>query len=323
MTSRPPLYLSGETIRRLALPPGRLVAALGEAFRLRAADEPRVEPKHALPIAPGHFFQTMAAASATLGHAAVKWVGVSAGNAAAGLPTVQATLILSDFETGAPVAILDGRLLTILRTAALSALAASFLARPDARRIGFVGCGEQAHGHLAAFADAMPDLASALCLSRTPASAERLASAAYAHGLDARVATDPAEVLDCDIVVTSIGAGPGHRPFLDAAAIRPDAFVAAVDLGAAFRPETFGAFAFVATDDRRGAEEPSTRARIAFPGRFDADLAELCGPGGAAPARRFGRSLFVFPGNSLADLAAAIVLVEAARETGAGFALPA
>ncbi len=322
MSPRPVLYLSGETIRRLPVSPGRLRAALAEAFRLRAADEPRVEPKRPIPLGPGHFFQTMVAASGSLGYAAVKWVGVAAANAGHGLATVQATLILSDLATGAPVAILDGESVTVLRTAALSTLAASFLARPDARSIGFVGCGEQARGHLDAFVDLMPGLATAVCLSRDLATAERFAAGAAERRLAARATTDPAAILGCDIVVTSVRAGPDLSPFLDAGALRPGAFVTAVDLGASWRPDTLAAFDLAATDDRRSTDDPSTRSRIPYPGRFDADLAELCSRAVSVRASPDRRSLFVFPGNALADLAAAIVFVEAARETGAGFALP-
>ena len=306
--------LSNEAIAALAIPPSRLRQALAEAFRLHAAGEPQVNPKQMLPIEPGHFFQSLSAASATMGFAAHKWVGVVAANGGRGLPTVNSLVTLSDFATGVPAAILGGNAVTVLRTAAMSGLAASHLARPDSRTIGFVGCGQQAHGHLDALADVLPGLSEAVCISANGRSAETLADTARSRGLQARAVRDPNDALACDVVVTSVQAGPGAAPFLDATRLRPGTFVAAVDLGAPWHPETLRVFDIAATDDRAQAETPSTRARLAFQDPFGVDLADLCAgrhPGRTAPEQR---ALFLFPGFALADLAVAAAIWRAARQ---------
>lgn len=83
-------------------------------------------------------------------HAAgIKSVNVHPGNAAHGLPTVMAIIILTDPETGFPLAILDGTYLTAMRTGAAGAVAAKYLSRQDAEAAGFVGCGVQARTQLA------------------------------------------------------------------------------------------------------------------------------------------------------------------------------
>ena len=74
----------------------------------------------------------------------VKLVTVFPGNAALGKPAVHATYTLFDAATGMPVAVLDGTELTRRRTAAASALAARYLARPDSRRLLMVGTGSLA-----------------------------------------------------------------------------------------------------------------------------------------------------------------------------------
>ena len=296
--------------------------ALAAAFRLHAAGRTQVNPKQMLAIGPGHFFQTMAAAAPDLGYAANKWVGVVAANAARSEPTVNALVMLSEIATGVPVALIDGTALTILRTAAMSGLAAQHLARPDSRSIGFVGCGAQAHGHLMAFLALLPGLETAVCVSRGGASAERLAQAARFRGLSARVPSDPTSVLACDIVVTSVQQAPGVAPILDPAQLQPGSFVAAVDLGAPWLIERVRALDIVATDDRVQANEPSTRARLRYDGAFDADLGELVA--GLSPGRTDAdqRAMFLFPGFALADLAVAVALFEAARRLGCGTALP-
>jgi ornithine cyclodeaminase/alanine dehydrogenase-like protein (mu-crystallin family) len=77
-----------------------------------------------------------------------KIVSVFRGNAARGLPTVTSIYVLSDYETGAPLAIMDGGYLTAIRTAAGSAVATRALARPDAASLGVFGTGVQARFHV-------------------------------------------------------------------------------------------------------------------------------------------------------------------------------
>src|SRR5258707_9406373 len=69
-------------------------------------------------------------------------------NAERGIPTHMATIFLIDPQTGTPLAIMDGRLITEMRTAAVSAVATKLLAAPDARILGILGSGVQARSHL-------------------------------------------------------------------------------------------------------------------------------------------------------------------------------
>ena len=71
-------------------------------------------------------------------------------NAERGIPTHMATIFLVDPRTGTPLAIMDGRLITEMRTAAVSAAATKLLAAPDARILGILGSGVQARSHLEA-----------------------------------------------------------------------------------------------------------------------------------------------------------------------------
>jgi ornithine cyclodeaminase/alanine dehydrogenase-like protein (mu-crystallin family) len=77
-----------------------------------------------------------------------KIVSVFRGNAARGLPTVTSTYILSDYNTGQPLALMDGGYLTAIRTAAGSAVATRALAAPGARTLGVFGTGVQARFHV-------------------------------------------------------------------------------------------------------------------------------------------------------------------------------
>jgi len=98
------------------------------------------------------FFGVMPAYVPAPGALGAKLVTVFHDNAAAGLPTHLATVLLLDHATGALVAILDGRYITEARTAAVSAVSTALLARGDAATLAIVGTGVQARSHLDAIA---------------------------------------------------------------------------------------------------------------------------------------------------------------------------
>jgi alanine dehydrogenase len=81
---------------------------------------------------------------------AVKLVSVAEGNAARGLPSHLGVVVLIDPSTGEVLALMDARLITEMRTAAVSAAAADALAKRDARVLALLGSGIQARGHLEA-----------------------------------------------------------------------------------------------------------------------------------------------------------------------------
>jgi ornithine cyclodeaminase/alanine dehydrogenase-like protein (mu-crystallin family) len=85
-----------------------------------------------------------------------KIVSVFRGNVARGLPTVTSVYVLSEYDTGAPLAIMDGSYLTAVRTAAGSAVATRALARPDAASLGVFGTGVQARFHVLAIQQVRP-----------------------------------------------------------------------------------------------------------------------------------------------------------------------
>ena len=86
----------------------------------------------------------------------VKVVSVFPGNGDRDLPAIMGQYLLLDGETGAPRALLDGQALTVRRTAAASALAAGYLARPDAARLLMVGTGALAPHLIQAHAAVRP-----------------------------------------------------------------------------------------------------------------------------------------------------------------------
>src|SRR5207249_450691 len=82
----------------------------------------------------------------------IKWVGSVPANHARALPQTSALVVLNDPETGFPVAVLDGTWITAMRTGAVSAITAKYLAPPRAEVLGLVGCGVQQRTQLLALA---------------------------------------------------------------------------------------------------------------------------------------------------------------------------
>ncbi len=135
------------------------------------------------------------------------------------LPTHMAMVILFDPETGEPLAVMDGRLITEMRTAAVSAAVTDALAAPESRVLALLGSGVQAQAHLEALRLVRP-FDEVRVWSRNPEHARRFAAEHGATALDAESA-----VRGADVVVTATSA---HEPVLRGAWLKPGAHVNAV-----------------------------------------------------------------------------------------------
>jgi ornithine cyclodeaminase/alanine dehydrogenase-like protein (mu-crystallin family) len=141
-----------------------------------------------------------------------------------GLPTIQGAILLCDGETGSILAVMDSIEMTLRRTAAATALAARYLARPDSRTIMICGCGAQGEAQLDALRSVLP-LERLLAWDRDPERSNALADAARETGMEAEAVDELREARASDIIVTCTTA---REPFLRAELVMPGAFVAAV-----------------------------------------------------------------------------------------------
>jgi alanine dehydrogenase len=143
-----------------------------------------------------------------------------------GLPTIQGVLVLFDAVNGRPLAVMDSMAITTRRTAAASAVAANLLARREAHTATFIGCGVQAHAHVAAISAVRKlERAFAFDLDREKAIAFTNEMQTV-HAFEILVATDLGQATRAsDIVVTTTSAGSA---FLGRAYLSSGAFVAAV-----------------------------------------------------------------------------------------------
>jgi ornithine cyclodeaminase/alanine dehydrogenase-like protein (mu-crystallin family) len=123
------------------------------------------------------------------GFLGIKTINIFPGNSARGLPGLHATYVLYDARTGVPLAMMDGNEITARRTAAASALGASFLARKDARRLLVLGTGRIARMLPAAHAS-VRSIDEVTVWNHRPEGAEALAAQLRAEGWNAQAAAD-------------------------------------------------------------------------------------------------------------------------------------
>lgn len=131
---------------------GEVVTAVEEIFKAYGRGDVRMPCKIYLDVSGGDF---RAMPASVPGLAGIKWVNVHVGNAALGIPTVMAMILINDPRTGQPLALLDGTWITQARTGAAAAVATKHLARPDSETIGMIGCGGQSETMLRAIASVM------------------------------------------------------------------------------------------------------------------------------------------------------------------------
>ena len=156
--------------------------------------------------------------------AIAKLITWTPGNAGTGLPTIQGDVVVFDITTGERRLILDGPTVTARRTAAVSLVAAQYLALPREGPMLIVGAGVQGRAHLDAFVEEF-SVTDVVIASRSRASAEALCRYAHGLGIRARTTTCPNEELSrCSIVVTST---PTNAVVLDAPVL-DGTFIAAV-----------------------------------------------------------------------------------------------
>jgi thiomorpholine-carboxylate dehydrogenase len=223
-------------------------------------------------------------------------------NAARGIPTHMATIFLVDPETGTPLAVMDGTLITEMRTAAVSAAATKLLAPPDAKVLAILGSGVQARSHVEALR-LVRRFEEIRVWSPNAEHAQQFAAQVNARPMPAEEA-----VRDADVVVTATSS---KMSILRGAWLKPGAHVNAVG---ACRPdwrelddETMANVVFV--DSREGAMKESGDV-ILSGAKIYAELGEALA--GKVPSRANETTIFKSLGMAVEDIAAAMLVYRAA-----------
>ena len=235
----------------------------------------------------------------------VKTVTFYPGNAeldpALGLHTHMAIIEVLRRSTGEPLAVMDGRLITEMRTAAVSAVALDALAPAEAASLGILGSGVQARSHLQALRLARPALEDVRIWSRSAAHAEQLAEETGARA----VSVEAAAAADVVLTVTA-----STSPVLEGRWLAPHALVLAVGAtGAALRELDDEAMlgSYVVADSRSCVERESGDVRLSG-AQVQAEIGEVLSGSVAVP--RDKPIVFKSVGLAIEDLTAAKLVLK-------------
>ncbi len=300
MKSDNPLYLNEEHVRK-HLRMAELIPAMEKALIEFSAGKVTQPVRSVINVdPPGGFLGLMPAL--TPDGLGLKAVTFYPSNVERCIPTHMATIFLVDPETGVPLAIMDGRLITQMRTAAVSAAATKLLASRDAKVFAILGSGVQARSHAEALR-LVRNFEEIRVWSPTCEHAERLAKEIGAKSMSAEEA-----VRGADVVVTATNS---KTPVLKGSWLKAGCHVNAIG---ACRPdwrelddEAMSNVVFV--DSREGAlKEPGDV--ILSGAKIYAELGEALA--GKVPSRPNATTIFKSLGMAVEDIAATMLVYRSA-----------
>lgn len=323
-------YLGGPEIDKLALADDEILHAIEDVIRAQGRGQTVIEPRvHLIPDPRVHgHFNVLRGYVAPLGVAGVKIVGDYVDNYQRGLPSEMALLNLFDPKTGMPLAVIDASAITDMRTGAVTAIGAKYLARGDSRVLGHVGARGTAYWNVRLL-DHLFDFKEIRVHSRRPESRQAFGARLTRDlGKPVTVCDDwePC-VRDADIVVEASRLIE-PTPLLRTEWIKPGAFVVPYGTMSAVELSLTDIMDKIVVDDwgqcRQGMFG-SLRAHVET-GRLSertlhAELGQIVA--GAKPGRERDRETILFwhRGLSITDIALGHALLEKASRLGIGHQL--
>jgi ornithine cyclodeaminase/alanine dehydrogenase len=314
------LYLSKEDVIAAGVSMAEIIDLLEIAFTEKGKNQTEMPPKPGVhPGGGDNFIHAMPAYIPAMKAAGIKWVGGFPSNLKLGLPYITGLLILNDAETGLPVAVMDCVWLTGMRTGAATALSARYLARPDSRVVGILGCGVQGRTNLEALKELFP-------IEQVKAfDVDADAANHYAQEMQNRLAVDVAVVSepmaavnDSDIIVTAGPIMKTPHATIQAGWMKAGAFASLVDFDSYWHPAAMHAAAKFCTDDTAQMLHYKTLGYFKDTPEIHADLGELVM--GTEPGREASeeRTMTANLGLAIEDMAVAPLIVKKAKEKGVG-----
>ena len=291
-----PLFLDEEQVRKHLRMAG-LIPAMEKALIDFSAGKVTQPVRSVIMIdPPGGFFGMMPAL--TPDGLGIKIVTFYASNAERGIPTHMATIFLVDPETGTPLVVMDGTLITEMRTAAVSAAATKLLASPDAKVLAILGGGVQARSHVEALR-LVRNFEEVRVWSPTKAHAER-----FAEEIGAKAMSTEEAVRGADVVVTVTNS---KTPVLKGSWLKSSCHVNAIG---ACRPDwrelDDEAMANVVFVDSREAALKESGDLILSGAKIYAELGAALA--GKVPSRANETTIFKSLGMAVEDIAAALLV---------------
>ncbi|HKI24381.1 MAG TPA: ornithine cyclodeaminase family protein [Gaiellaceae bacterium] len=305
-----PLYLTEANVGGL-LSPADAIQAVEGSFRRLAADEVDNHPRHRHQL-DGGVLAVMSAVDSGIGLGGVKTYAVSGQG-------IRFVVVLFDLRTSEVAGVIEADKLGQLRTGAASGIAARFLARPGATRLGILGCGWQAESQVQCIREAVPAIEQVVAYCRTE---ERLEE--FCKRVGAEAGETHRDAGGQDVVVT---ATTSRDPVLRGEWLREGALVCAIGANDRRSRELDNVVleraAFVCCDSRQQSRlESGDLIEPVEQGTLDwlevHELQEVVA--GELQGRQSDDDIVLFKSNGLAawDVAIGALALERARERGVG-----
>jgi ornithine cyclodeaminase/alanine dehydrogenase len=198
-------YLSQEEILGLGIPMGKVIELVEKGLYEHGHKRVENPPKPGIHSKPDAFIHAMPAYYESLGIGGLKWVSGYPSNRAVDLPQIAGLMIVNDMETGMPLAVMDCRWITAVRTAAVSAITAKYCAMEGTSSLGVVGCGVQGRMNLVAFKEVLPGLDTVSVFDINPDAMRRYKEDFEEElGVDISIASSVKEAVDGkDMILTA------------------------------------------------------------------------------------------------------------------------
>ena len=323
MSDQQLLYLSQEDVIAVGVGMPEIIEALEITFRAKGEGRTEMPPKPGIHPGEDNFIHAMPAYIPDLKSAGIKWVSGFPNNPKKGLPYISGLLILNDARTGLPLAVMDCIWITAKRTGAATAIGAKYLARPNSKTVGILGCGVQGRSNVEALTVLFP-LERIMAYDTDPEAIARYADDIQTNlDLDVVPAENPREaVRGCDIVVT---AGPilkKPHATIQAGWLDEGAFASLVDFDSYWHRDAMAEASKFCTDDIDQLRLYQQMGYFQNIPPLHADLGELATGSKAGRETDSERTITANLGLALDDMAVAPLIFKRAKEKSIGTWLP-
>ena len=318
------IVLTGEQVKRL-LDMRSCIDAVESAFRSRGLGGRADSAVAAVALEDGKLHAKLATLDGAFSYAVTKInANIPANPSRRGLPSIQGVVVLFDALTGIPVALMDSGVITAMRTAATSAVAARWLALGNASSLAVIGCGVQARAHVEALLQVRPIRRLRAHDLNAAAADAFCAEMQMTHALDCASLPSARDAAHgSEIIVTST---PSKRPILGIGDVDQGSFIAAVGTDSEDKQELTVDLlrsAVVVVDDidqcaRIGDLHHALVAEAMTASAVRASLDQIVS--GRVRGRVDDAEIIIFDSTGVAieDAAAAAIVYEKARAAGVG-----
>lgn len=314
------LYLSREDVEELGFRMDEIVRAVEEAFGDKGRGDVEMPPKPGIHPAGDAFIHAMPAYLPKMSAAGIKWVSGYPENFKRNLPYISGLIILNDPSTGVPISVMDAAWITAMRTGAATAVATKYLARPDSKIVGIIGCGVQGRSNLEALHTVMRDIEEVKAYDISSTNLQRyVEEMAAKFGVTVKAASEPRNAVEGSDVVVTTGPILKHpTPIIEKSWVKKGVFACPVDFDSYWKPESMHIMSKFCADDVTQLNYYKSQGYFQDIPEVYGDLGELVA--GKKPGREDNSEQIMSMnlGVAIEDIAVATRVYDAARRKGSG-----